>query len=60
MKRIHSLKHPAYVTYGDWYYHIYSSLQEHELCYGMSRSPEGPFAYRGVLVSNADLGRGRM
>ena len=43
--------------YGDWYYHIYSSLQEHELCYGMSRSPEGPFAYRGVLVSNADLGR---
>lgn len=20
--------------YGEWYYHIYSSLQEHELCYG--------------------------
>lgn len=43
--------------YGEWYYHIYSSLQGHELCYGMSRSPEGPFTYRGVLVSNADIGR---
>lgn len=43
--------------YGDWYYHIYSSLQGHELCYGMGRSPEGPFTYCGVLVSNADIGR---
>ena len=43
--------------YGEWFYHIYSSLQEHELCYGMSKSPEGPFTYCGVLVSNIDVGR---
>ena len=42
--------------YGDWYYLVYSSLQGHELCYGMSRTPEGPFEYKGVIVSNADLG----
>ncbi|MBR1781564.1 MAG: family 43 glycosylhydrolase [Oscillospiraceae bacterium] len=42
--------------FGDWYYFVYSSLQGHELCYAMSRRPEGPFAYKGVLVSNGDLG----
>lgn len=42
--------------YGSWYYFVYSSSQGHELCYGMSRTPEGPFAYKGVIVSNADLG----
>ena len=42
--------------YGDWYYFVYSSLQGHELCYAMSRHPEGPFEYKGVLVSNGDLG----
>ena len=55
-------EHPFYEAssmrhFRDWYYHIYSSLQGHELCYGMGKSPEGPFAYKGVLVSNADLGR---
>lgn len=43
--------------FGAWYYFVYSSLQGHELCYAMSRSPEGPFTYKGVLVSNGDLGR---
>ncbi|MBQ9211574.1 MAG: family 43 glycosylhydrolase [Clostridia bacterium] len=42
--------------FGEWYYHIYSSLQGHELCYGMAKSPEGPFTFKGVLVSNADIG----
>lgn len=41
---------------GDWYYFVYSSLQGNELCYGMSKTPEGPFAYKGVIVSNGDLG----
>ena len=41
---------------GDWYYFVYSSLQGHELCYGMARTPEGPFTYQGVIVSNGDLG----
>ena len=55
-------EHPFYEAssmrhFGDWYYHIYSSLQGHELCYGMGKSPEGPFEFKGVLVSNADLGR---
>lgn len=42
--------------FGDWYYFVYSSLQGHELCYAMSRTPEGPFEYKGVLVSNGDMG----
>lgn len=42
--------------FGDWYYFVYSSLQGHELCYAMSRHPEGPFTYKGVLVSNGDVG----
>ena len=41
---------------GDWYYFVYSSLQGNELCYGMAKSPEGPFAFKGVIVSNGDLG----
>ena len=42
--------------FGDWYYFVYSSLQGHELCYGRAKKPEGPFIYKGVLVSNGDLG----
>ena len=42
--------------FGEWYYFVYSSLQMHELCYGMAKTPEGPFAYKGVIVSNGDLG----
>ncbi len=42
--------------FGDWYYFVYSSLQGNELCYGMARTPEGPFEYKGVIVSNGDLG----
>lgn len=54
-------EHPFYEAssirhFGDWYYFVYSSLQGHELCYAMSRSPEGPFTYKGVLVSNGDVG----
>lgn len=41
---------------GDLYYFVYSSLQGNELCYGTAETPEGPFAYRGVIVSNGDLG----
>jgi len=42
--------------YGDWYYLVYSSLQGHELCYGMAEKPEGPYTYKGVLHSNGDIG----
>ena len=41
---------------GDWYYFVYSSYQGNELCYGMAKSPAGPFEYKGVIVSNCDLG----
>ena len=37
------------------YYFIYSSEVMHELCYATSDSPEGPFAYGGVIVSNSDF-----
>lgn len=42
--------------FGSWYYFVYSSLQGNELCYGMAKSPEGPFEYKGVIVSNGDMG----
>lgn len=41
---------------GGWYYFVYSSLQGNELCYGMAKTPKGPFVYKGVIVSNGDLG----
>ncbi|MBR7020017.1 MAG: family 43 glycosylhydrolase [Lachnospiraceae bacterium] len=37
------------------YYFIYSSEVMHELCYATSDSPEGPFTYGGVIVSNSDF-----
>ena len=37
------------------YWFIYSSQVMHELCYAVSDSPEGPYEYAGVLVSNCDL-----
>lgn len=42
--------------FGDTYYFIYSSLNGHELCYMTSSSPMGPFKYRGVVISNGDVG----
>ena len=52
---------PSIRHIGEWYYFVYSSLQGHELCYAMSKSPKGPFEYKGILVSNGDLGyRGRI
>jgi arabinoxylan arabinofuranohydrolase len=43
---------------GELYYFVYSSVVFHELCYATSSSPTGGFAYRGVIVSNCDLGIG--
>lgn len=34
---------------GEWYYFVYSSLQGNELCYGMSKSPEGPLPIKELL-----------
>ena len=38
------------------YYFIYSSVNGHELCYATSRYPDRDFTYRGVIVSNGDVG----
>lgn len=38
------------------YYFIYSSVLYHELCYAVSDSPLGGFEWKGVLVSNNDIG----
>jgi hypothetical protein len=43
---------------GELYYFVYSSVVFHELCYATSESPTEGFAYRGVIVSNCDLGIG--
>lgn len=43
---------------GETYYFVYSSQNNHELCYATSKYPDRGFAYRGVLVSNGDVGIG--
>lgn len=45
---------------GKKYYFIYSSWQNHELCYATSDQPDGDFVFGGTIVSNGDIGyRGR-
>ena len=46
---------PSIRKINDTYYFIYSSEVMHELCYATSKSPEGPFNYGGVIVSNCDM-----
>ena len=41
---------------GDTYYFIYSSWQNHELCYATSKYPDRDFLFRGTVVSNGDVG----
>ena len=42
--------------FGDLYYFIYSSHAGHELCYATSKYPDKDFQFRGVLISNGDVG----
>lgn len=41
---------------GEIYYFIYSSLQNHELCYATSKYPDRDFVFGGTIVSNGDIG----
>lgn len=41
---------------GDKYYFIYSSWQNHELCYAVSDHPDRNFTFGGTIVSNGDVG----
>ena len=38
------------------YYFIYSSFNNHDLCYAISDYPDRDFTYGGVLISNCDEG----
>ena len=40
----------------DTYYLIYSSGENNELAYATSKYPDKNFEYRGVIISNSDLG----
>lgn len=42
--------------FGDLYYFIYSSHVNHELCYATSQYPDRGYEYRGVIISNGDIG----
>ncbi len=42
--------------FGELYYLVWSSGQNNELCYATSKHPDRDFCYRGVLISNSDLG----
>lgn len=41
---------------GEMYYFVYSSKQNHELCYATSKFPDRNFVFRGTIVSNGDVG----
>lgn len=41
---------------GDKYYFVYSSMQNHELCYAMSEYWDHGFTFGGTIVSNGDIG----
>ena len=47
---------PSVRKFDGKYYFIYSSEHFQELCYGVGDGPEGPFEYKGRLVSNGDIG----
>ena len=47
---------PSIKKYDGIYYFVYSSIKYHELCYATSSSPTEGFTYRGVIVSNSDVG----
>lgn len=47
---------PSIRKIGDTYYLVYSSGENNELAYATSRWPDRDFTYRGVIVSNSDLG----
>lgn len=38
------------------YYFVYSSMQNHELCYAVSNFPDRDFVFGGTIVSNGDVG----
>ncbi len=40
----------------DKYYFVYSSMQNHELCYAVSDYPDRDFVFGGTIVSNGDVG----
>ena len=53
--------HPFYEAasirkFNQWYYLVYSSGVNNELCYATSIYPDKDFVYRGVIISNSDLG----
>jgi len=41
---------------GETYYFVYSSFQNHELCYATSKYPDHGFTFGGTIVSNGDVG----
>lgn len=47
---------PSIRKIGDTYYLVYSSGENNELCYATSKYPDRGFEYRGVIISNSDLG----
>lgn len=47
---------PSIRKFGGLYYLIYSSGENNELAYATSKYPDKDFKYRGVIISNSDLG----
>lgn len=47
---------PSIRKFNDIYYLVYSSGENSELAYATSKYPDRDFEYKGVLISNSDLG----
>src|SRR5690625_48485 len=46
---------PSIRKIDDTYYLVYSSFNNHELCYATSKRPTGDFKYGGTIISNGDI-----
>lgn len=47
---------PSIRKVGDTYYFVFSTAVMHELGYAVSKNPTKGFEYKGVIVSNCDIG----
>ena len=47
---------PSIRFFNGLYHLVYCPIEMNQLCHATSKSPQGPFTYRGVIVSNGDIG----
>jgi hypothetical protein len=47
---------PSIRFFNGLYHLVYCPIEMNQLCHATSERPQGPFTYRGIIVSNGDIG----